>query len=224
MPKKVKVSKLSKSSKKHSIKKIVLTASVATVIGLGFWSSKAFYTVAKVIDGDTFVTTEERYIRLDRSIDAPEIDSCLGMEAKEELSKLVVGKKIFVKADYVDDRKRLIGSVYTVNGDVGVAMLKKGLAAYDNKGASEKNKYYLEAARLAKDNNLGIYSKCTQTENLDNPKCNIKGNAINGKKTYLTPNCSSYGQTLIQLYNGDKWFCTQAEAVKEGFTKSGDCN
>lgn len=212
-----------KKKKGSRVKRIVIATTGATIIGLGFWSSKAFYTVAKVIDGDTFVTAEDRYIRLDRSIDAPEIDSCLGLESKEELSKLIVGKKIFVKADYVDDRKRLIGSVYTLEGDVGVAMLKKGMAEYDNQGASQKNKDYLEASRFARENNLGIYSKCTQSQNPQNPKCNIKGNVRDGNKTYLTPTCSSYGQTLVQLFDGDKWFCTESEAKKEGFVKGGDC-
>jgi len=211
------------AKRKINWKKAIIGGVVGASLGLGFWASKAFYIVAKVIDGDTFVTKEDRYIRLDRSIDAPEIDSCLGVEAKEELSDLIVGKKVFVKADYVDDKKRLIGSVYTINGDVGVAILKKGLAEYDNSGASPKNKDYLEAASFARENNLGIYSKCTETQNPKNPKCNIKGNVRDGNKTYSTPNCSSYGQTIVQLYDGDKWFCTESEAKKVGFTKGGDC-
>lgn len=190
--------------------------------GLGFWASKAFYEVKEVIDGDTFITADQRYVRLDQNVDAPEIGSCLGKEAKEELKKLVLNKKVFVKAVYVDDHKRLIGPVYTINGNVGAAMLKKGLAVYDNKGGSDK--VLLEASRMAREAKTGVYSStCTQSVNPKNSKCNIKGNVSDAGKHYSFPGCASYGQNLVQLHMDDRWFCTEKEAKSEGFIKSGDC-
>ncbi len=216
--------RIRKNKSNSFVKKAIVGATVATTLGLGFWASKAFYTVASVIDGDTFITSENRYVRLDRGIDAPEIDRCLGKESKVELSKLVLGEKVFVKANYVDDRKRLIGSVYTINGDVGVAMLTAGLASYDNVGSSDKNNDYLEASRLARQKRVGIYSShCTQTQNPENSKCNIKGNVNDNGKHYSLPECPSYGQSVVQLHFGDQWFCTEAEAKKAGFAKGGDC-
>lgn len=48
-----------KVKKTKTWKKIVATGVVTASLGLGFWASKAFYTVTSVIDGDTFVTSEK---------------------------------------------------------------------------------------------------------------------------------------------------------------------
>ena len=73
---------------------------------------------------------------------------------------------------------------------------------------------------------LGVYSlKCTQLINSENPKCVIKANKeIGGSgKTYHFPGCGQYNNTLIQLSRGDRWFCSENEAIKAGFIKGGDC-
>ncbi|KKU09692.1 MAG: Succinoglycan biosynthesis protein ExoI [Candidatus Woesebacteria bacterium GW2011_GWB1_45_5] len=204
-------------------KKVAVTGALTATLGLGFWASKAFYEVKEVIDGDTFITKEDRYVRLDRSVDAPEIDSCLGKEAKEELEKLVLNKKVFIKTSYVDDHRRMISSVYTINGNVGAAMLEKGLAVYVPKG-EENKRILLEASRKAREVKIGVYSSvCTQSVNPKNSKCNIKGNVRQYGNHYSHPGCSSYGETLVQLHLGDKWFCTEREAKMAGFIKGGDC-
>ena len=203
-------------------KKVVATGVITTSLGLGFWASKAFYTVKEVIDGDTFITTENRYVRLD-SINTPELEFCLGKEAKEEMEKLVLNKKVFLKVTYVDDRKRLVASVYTLNGNVGEKLLEKGLATFNNKGTLTGTSLPKTevAARKAK---IGIFSPiCTQTENPDNPKCNIKGNIVKNGMFYHYPGCGQYGNTLVHLHLGEKWICTEKEAIKAGFAKGKDC-
>ncbi|MCX6704780.1 MAG: thermonuclease family protein, partial [Candidatus Woesebacteria bacterium] len=208
---------MAKKSKIKSWKKAVVAGALATSLGLGFWASKAFYTVTSVIDGDTFITKENRYVRFD-SVNAPELDNCLGKEAKEELSKLVLNRKVFLKTSYVDDHKRLIASVYTTDGNVGEKMLAKGLATFKDKG-TQKGTTLANTQSIAKKAEIGVFSPlCTQLENPVNSKCNIKGNNKDGVKTYHYPGCSAYKITLVQLYLGDKWFCTQAEAKKAGFT------
>jgi hypothetical protein len=117
------------SKKKIGWKKVVTAGIITASLGLGFWASKAFYTVTSVIDGDTFITSEKQHIRLD-SVNAPELGSCLGTEAKTELSKLVLNKKVYLKVTYIDGL-RLIASVYTTRGNVGELMLKSGLATFD---------------------------------------------------------------------------------------------
>lgn len=212
-----------KKGKVKSWKKAIVAGTLTASLGLGFWASKAFYTVTSVFDGDTFATSEKQYIRLD-SVNAPEPDSCLGKEAKAELAKLVLNKKVFIKVTYIDGM-RLIASVYTLQGNVGEIMLSKGLATFEDKG-TQKGNGLLETSNIARDAKIGVYSPiCTQTENPLNPKCNIKGNinTSNSKKYYRYTGCKYYPITLIQLHLGDKWFCTEAEAKNAGFTKGGDC-
>lgn len=205
-------------------KKVIVASALTAFLGLGFWASKAFYEVTSVTDGGTFVTKEKQHIRLD-SVNAPEIDSCLGKEAKAELGKLVLNKKVFLKVTYTNG-SRLIASAYTIQGNVGELMLKKGLATFTDKG-TQKGSGLLETANIASSKKLGVYSStCTQSVNPVNPKCNIKGNInnANSDKIYRYPSCDLYGITLVQLHLGDKWFCSEKEALKAGFSKPDDCS
>lgn len=193
----------------------------AATLSLGFWASKAFYTVKDVIDGDTFVTTENQIIRLD-SVNAPEPGNCFSKESKDELTKLVLHKKVYLKVVYINGM-RLIASVYTTDGNVGAKMLSKGLATYTTKSKWDQS-ILSKASDEARNKKIGIYSSvCTQLKNTENPKCNIKGNIRDGRYFYRTPNCSFYNKTEVQLYLGDRWFCSKSEAIKAGFTKGSDC-
>ena len=47
--------------------------------------------------------------------------------------------------------------------------------------------------------------------------CRIKGNISKNGKIYHVPGSPSYDQTEIDESNGEKWFCTEAEARAEGW-------
>lgn len=52
----------------------------------------------------------------------------------------------------------------------------------------------------------------------DSESCRIKGNVNSkGEKIYHCPNWRDYKKTKIKPEEGDKWFCTEAEAKKAGF-------
>lgn len=52
-------------------------------------------------------------------------------------------------------------------------------------------------------------------------KCDIKGNISNkGEKIYHVPGGQFYGATKISASKGERWFCSEAEAVKAGWRKS----
>jgi len=56
-------------------------------------------------------------------------------------------------------------------------------------------------------------------------KCDIKGNInTNGEKIYHTPDCSSYKETVINEAKGEKWFCSEKEAIAAGWRKALNCN
>lgn len=182
------------------------------------------YRAMRVIDGDTFETEERQLIRL-TGIDAPEIENCDGTESKKALEKLILNKNLYVKAIYRDGHNRLISHVYNEQGLVSVQMIRLGMAY--NLGNAIADPALGKAADAARREKLGIYSaKCTQETNPDSKTCVIKGNIrIPGgdEKIYHFPGCGQYTQTVVELYKGDKWFCTEAEAEKAGFVKGSDC-
>ncbi|MEA5534853.1 hypothetical protein [Crocosphaera sp. XPORK-15E] len=55
-----------------------------------------------------------------------------------------------------------------------------------------------------------------------NPKCNIKGNisVSTGKKLYHVPGQQDYEKTVISPDKGERWFCSEEEARKAGWTKA----
>ena len=54
------------------------------------------------------------------------------------------------------------------------------------------------------------------------PECRIKGNiSLNtGKKIYHLPGMEDYESTIIDPTKGEKWFCTESEAIKNGWYKA----
>lgn len=177
------------------------------------------YRALRVIDGDTFVTTENQYIRLN-SVQAPEKGRCGYEEAKKELEKLVLNKPLYIKVLFHDQFGRQISQVYSIEGNVNEKIVAKGLAIVESGTSTDE---VSKANNLAREKKLGIYSeKCTQMENKEQPKCNIKGNDRNGKIYYL-PSCGVYHNVSVQLYLGDQWFCTEKEAITSGFRKPQQC-
>ena len=181
------------------------------------------YEVERVVDGDTFVTKENQMIRL-TGVDAPELENCDGPEAKKALEKIISGKKLYLKVIYKDSSDRLISHVYNDQGLVATQMAALGMAYYTQTGISDPG---LKTAYLtAKQEKIGIFSsKCTQISNISNSKCPIKGNVHKpgNTKLYRFPGCGQYNNTDVQLFWGDKWFCTESEAQEAGFTKGSDC-
>ena len=205
----------------NALTKIIAPTIVAAGIGASLWASKAFYVVSNIVDGDTFVTSDGQYIRFNK-IDAPEINMCMGAESKEELSKLILNQRVYIRVHFIEkDRNRLIASVYSKNGNVEAMMLKKGLGIL--RGGPEEKDLDI-ATKYAQEKRLGVYSStCTQLDNPINKSCNIKGNNRDGIKLYRYPGCKNYNSTIIQLYLGDEWFCSKDEAFKKGYTKGKDC-
>lgn len=54
--------------------------------------------------------------------------------------------------------------------------------------------------------------------------CVIKGNiSSSGEKIYHVPGCSSYNVTVITESKGERWFCTEADALAAGWRKALNC-
>ena len=180
------------------------------------------YHAVRVIDGDTFETTEKQWIRIS-GIDAPETGMCGSKEAKQALEKLILNKDIYLKVTY-HDSTRLMAIVYTKDGLVATKMISSGRAEFINKD-DYKIPEMAQASKYAQSQKLGLFGPpCTQETNPQNPKCLIKGNntTLSGP-TYHLPGCNSYAGTKVQLHHGDQWFFTEEEAIKAGYTKAKNC-
>lgn len=55
-----------------------------------------------------------------------------------------------------------------------------------------------------------------------NPECKIKGNiSLNsGDKVYHVPGAEDYESTKIDTARGERWFCTEEEAIENGWRKA----
>lgn len=217
-----------KSIPKRVIGGVVAATAVVSMIWLYTGHGKKVqvpaYSVESVADGDTFMTAEKQIVRLS-AIDSPEKGRCGSIEAQTTLAQLVLDKPVYLKILYHDSYSRFSSLVYTDEGLINEKMLRSGWALLnDRDGVGMKE--LKEATDEAQEKKLGLFSeKCTQMVNKDHPKCNIKGNTNTNSNEdfYHMPGCTHYDQVEVQLYEGDQWFCTEAEAQKAGFKKAETC-
>lgn len=166
------------------------------------------YTAYEVVEGDTFKITEHQLVRLS-GIDAPETERCGSGEAKEALSKLVVGKPLYIRVVDTDPFHRLSSLVYTDGKLVNEELLKSGWAIYKDRNNLDM-KELQKATEEARKSKRGVFgTQCTQTVNPKNPNCVIKGNTERDENIYHLPTCQYYKNVEVQLYFGDQWFCTE---------------
>ena len=198
--------------------------------------------VSSVPDGDSLQLSDGRRVRL-LGIDAPERGNCIADDAQKALETAAKGKHIRMKNVVTDDYGRILANVIIEDFPIWLSymrqrlveriplspdpylnrmMVTRGLARFE----SVKNEYYdtLKTAQsAAKEQRLGVWSDlCRKTTNT-NPDCEIKGNTRDGNKTYHSPNCANYTQTIIDESYGDRWFCSEEEAEQAGFSKAAGC-
>lgn len=178
--------------------------------------------VLSVIDGDTVVLKNKNRLRL-REIDAPEENYCGGKEAKDLLKKLVEGKKVKIEEMIPDQQGRGMAYISVGNLNVNLEMMKSGWVRYHH-DQTNYTEIMKKIDQEVKGKGLGIYGKCWQKENLDNPQCVIKGNIDEkGRKLYYSPGCAQYKFVVVEKDIGEEWFCSEEEAQKAGFSRAATC-
>lgn len=66
-------------------------------------------------------------------------------------------------------------------------------------------------------------TQTTSTATTKKEGCVIKGNISSGGKIYHVPGCNSYEKTGIDESAGERWFCSEDEAVAAGWRKAKNC-
>lgn len=178
--------------------------------------------VSEVVDGDTFQLVSGKRIRL-MGVDAPEIDRCGGREAKAFLDSLISGKKVSLKEEVQESYGRTLALVYQRQVLVNEKVLEEGLARPDYRKNSQRDRL-TSAYHQAQTAKKGIFSGICRQENPESG-CLIKGNIdyATSKKFYHLPDCFHYGQIAIDKDRGERYFCTEDEALGAGFVKASGC-
>lgn len=205
----------------------VAVLAVATIVGTGLAFRHfvdPYEPIDNVVDGDTFFLKNNRQAVRLYSIDAPELNLCGGLGALARLERLLSKKKVQLKDPFVDHFGRIVALVYVDGKLINEILLKEGVVAYDGHPGNAKEIMY-KAYDYAKTNKLGIYSSACTDEVPPNPSCVIKGNhdLDRNENLYLLPDCPYYSLVNVRRYEGDQWFCSEADAKKAEFKISPAC-
>lgn len=195
---------------------------------------------ATVVDGDGLRLAGQT-IRI-HGIDAPEASQyCVaadggrwpcGAAATRRLSSLVAGAEVRCRETDRDRYGRVVASCEAGGVDVGGVLVTEGLAWAYRRYSSD----YISAEIRARQSRVGVWSAANQppwefrtTGSSQQPavpevarstssSCQIKGNiSRNGNRIYHVPGSRDYNATRIDTRQGERWFCSEAEARAAGW-------
>ncbi len=172
---------------------------------------------------------------------------CFGKEASDNAKKLLDGQQVRIAADPSQDDKDIYGRSlrYVWRSDglfYNLEAIQDGFAyEYTYQVPYQYQQEFKTAQKLAQENHAGLWAPgacvnfppsavtLSPARSSSFPataanNCLIKGNiSASGEKIYHVPGCDYYDQTVIDESKGEKWFCTEAEAVQAGWRKAKNC-
>jgi endonuclease YncB( thermonuclease family) len=188
---------------------------------------------ARVIDGDT-IEISGRHVRLE-GIDAPEmVQTCsdragnawpCGRTAAKALEHLVAGGSLTCNDQGTDKYGRMLGVCFSGTRDVNAEMVRQGLAWAFVKYSRSYVREEAEARAL----HIGIWQgeakpawdfraeRWAGAEDAAPRGCAIKGNVSANGRIYHLPWSTWYGKVRIDEKKGERWFCSEAEALAAGW-------
>ena len=193
----------------------------------------------RIIDGDTVDIAGQR-IRL-HGMDAPEASQVCeadgkqwhcGQEATWALAN-IIGRTWVTCVERDKDRYGRVVAVCKVGGsrglDVGSAMVMEGWALAYRKYSKD----YVGAEEVAREAGKGLWrglfvppwewrrgKRLASEAANDNRECPIKGNiGKGGIRIYHMPGGSFYSRTKINEARGERWFCSEDDAVAAGWRR-----
>jgi len=190
-----------------------------------------------------------RLIGLDtpETVDPRKEVQCFGVEASNKAKELLTGKKVRIETDSsqgtYDKYNRSLGYIYLESGlFYNKYMIEQGYAHEYTYGTPYKYQAEFKAAqKSAQTSKLGFWAtntcngNTTTTATVTVPEttpasgatgsCTIKGNIGSTKeKIYHMIGCGSYTKTVIDESIGERWFCSEQEAISAGWRKALNCN
>ncbi len=193
-------------------------------------------TIDVVIEGQEF---RVRYIGVDtpETVDPRRPVQCFGREASERNRQLVEGRTVGLEKDVseTDDFGRLLRYVWLNGRIVNAALAEEGYALASTYPPDVKYAdLFASLQASAREAGRGLWSACaTPQPPPPSPAAGacefsgtsepvIKGNISysTGEKIYHVPGGAFYDETVIDEAKGERWFCTEAEAVAAGWRRS----
>ncbi|MBA4131534.1 MAG: succinoglycan biosynthesis protein [Hyphomicrobium sp.] len=216
---------------------LLTTTTSGSAVALNWlWRSDVSGT-ATVVDGDTLEIAGEK-IRLE-GIDAPEsAQTCgrakggtwaCGREAADVLAKLVARRRVSCQNKGFDKYERMLG-VCSVDGkEINAEMIRRGLAWAFVKYSTT----YVNLEKEARGARAGIWqgeaeapwiyreNRWKVAEQQAPDGCAIKGNITENGHIYHMPWSPWYGRVKVDPSQGERWFCSEAEAKSAGWRSAG---
>ncbi len=200
-------------------------------------------TINVFLNGSEFTV---RYIGIDtpETVDPNRPDDCYGEEASSRNKELVLDKTVGLEKDIseMDDFGRLLRYVWVGDLMVNALLVRDGFAQAETEFPEVKHRdVFLELQTEAQEAGRGVWGEAcanatpivtrTQTpppgtgdgicEFSGTTQPVIKGNiSSSDEKIYHVPGQSSYDETGIMESRGERWFCTEQEAIDAGWRKS----
>jgi len=195
-------------------------------------------TIEVEIDGQAY---KVRYIGIDtpETVHPSKPVQCFGPEASTHNKELVEGKSVGLEKDVseTDDFGRLLRYVWLGSEMVNATLVSSGYAQVATYPPDVKyQQHFLDLQRQARDAGLGLWGAgCEPATPSAAPApqsgaCEysttgvavIKGNISRsgGEKIYHVPGQENYEDTVIDEQTGERWFCTESEAVAAGWRKA----
>jgi len=190
-------------------------------------ASETYTGAARVLDGDTFEIGGQT-VRL-LHIDAPETGQSHGAAATATLAALTEGKRVTCRGAERDAYGRLLATCTAGARDLSAEMVARGAAVvFRRYGDTHAG---LEA--MAREARRGLWADPDPVMPWDyragrwnraasatpaRDDCPIKGNiTAGGERIYHAPWSRWYDRTGVNLSAGERWFCTEAEALAAGW-------
>ena len=216
-----------------------LVGGVAILWALG-QDAKAYSPVEPVITGDAIVIDGDtleiggRRVRLE-GIDAPEMaQSCqtsngspwrCGLTAQQKLIEITRGQTVACDAAGTDKYGRTLAVCFVEGEDINATLVRQGVA----RAFVKYSELYVSQEAEARAARRGIWQadntapwdfrhRRWQTAEASAPQgCAIKGNVSSKGMIYHTPWSAWYDKVKIDEAQGERWFCSEAEAVAAGW-------
>lgn len=197
--------------------------------------------MTRVVDGDTIdvliagTTYRVRYIGVDtpETVDPRTDVQCYGREASERNHRLVEGKTVLLEKDIseIDKYGRLLRYVWVDGEMVNAALVRDGYAMAISYPPDVKyQELFAGLQQQAREAGLGLWGPVCIPTPVAPGVCDfsgtgqpvIKGNIsqTTGEKIYHVPGGDYYDVTVIDESAGERWFCTEQEAVAAGWRRS----
>jgi endonuclease YncB( thermonuclease family) len=202
-------------------------AMIVALAGLNLGSC-AIAEGLQIVDGDTLKLNGTTY-RIN-GIDAPEHgqmcgDWACGKAATAKLAELTKGQQVRCDPVTIGRYGRTVATCYAGQTDLGAAMVQAGYAW----AFVRYSTVYAPQEQTAKAARAGVWQGAYQppwdyrarrwqvAEQTAPEGCPIKGNISRNGRIYHAPWSPWYSRTKVSTTKGERWFCTEREAIQAGW-------